>query len=55
MRAWLEGPQKRIGGWRLETGLWRAFKFGFRWKVGNGVVSVGVSLEKVVLFLVSVF
>lgn len=55
MRAWLEGPQERLGGRRLETVLWRAFKFGFRWKVGNGAVSVGVSLEKVDLLLVSVF
>ena len=33
----------------FETALWTAFEFSFRWKVRNGVVSVGVSPEKLVL------
>lgn len=53
MSIWLEWPQERMGGERFffffETALWTAFEFSFRWKVRNGVVSVGVSPEKLVL------
>lgn len=48
--AGVASEEKRMGGWRLETVLWTTFKFYFRWKVRNRVVSVGVSLEKAVLF-----
>lgn len=44
------GLRKRMGGWRSETALWTTFKFCFRWKVRNRVVSVGVSPEKAVWF-----
>ena len=44
------GLRKRMGGWRLEPALWTTFKFCFRRKVRNRVVSIGASPEKAVLF-----